>query len=215
MKDDFYIYPAVKKAASYIASACGWILIICCVLSVLEIALAMGGLLGAAIAFGAVSQLLFFVQLSMLGLLTLWCHTVLLGDRGTAISHFLCLLSIPFILLLPITQVYALVTHESLITNQEIYPFIICLILLLTALLNIPKMAAAPLLLKLRIVFFPFFLLGIAVTDFPGLLPIALAFKLGAAALAAGPLFQLANLAPRLVSMPEKPQKPRPPSVNE
>lgn len=212
MNDDIYIFPAVKKAASILAAASGWLLILIPVLSLMEIILAMGGLIEGAIFCGISAQFLFNLLLSFLGLFVLWGHNVLLADRGVEVSRGMCFISLPFILLTPITTGYTLITQEALIEIQELFPYCLCILLLQSALLNLPKMAALSVALRWRIALFPFMLIGIAITDFPEMLPIALLFKIAAAALVAGPLFRLANFIPRIISMPEKAKNP---NVNE
>lgn len=212
MNDSVYIYPIVKKTIAALAATGGWLLIICLILAVMEIVLAMGGFIENAINCGSAAQFLFFILLSILGILTLWSHSVLLGDRGVIVSHFFCIIGIPFIILLPITQAYSIITNDELIENQAFFPYFVCVIILQAAILNIPKMAAAPLSLRWRIALFPLMILGVAITDFPGLLPIALLFKIGATALGSGLLFRLSGYAPRIINMPEKHQKP---TVNE
>lgn len=212
MNDDIYIFPTVKKAASILAAASGWLLIIIPGLSLMEIILALGGFIEGAIFIGTSAQFLFYLLLSFLGMFVLWGHNVLLADRGIDISRWICFISLPFILLTPITIGYTLITHDALMEIQELFPYSLCIILLQAALFNLPKMAALSSALRWRIALFPFMLLGIAITDYPGLLPIALLFKIAAAALIAGPLFRLASFIPRIISMPEKEQKP---TVNE
>lgn len=212
MNEDFLIYPIVKKTASFLASAGGWLLIICAALSTLEIGLVMSGFLTGGVLCGLLSSHLFLLTLIFLATLILWCHYVLLGERGNEFSRWICLIGTLFVILLPASLVYTYFTGDLLAEGQDMYPYIICIILLQAAWLNIPKMATAPLSLRIRVALFPILLLGILVTDVPGFLPIALLFKIGAAALMSGPLFQLARIAPRIISMPEAQQKP---TVNE
>lgn len=212
MNDDIYIFPAVKKAASILAVASGWLLILIPVLSLMEIILAMWGLIEGAIFIGISTQFLFYLLLSFLGIFVFWGHNVLLADRGVEVSRWICFISLPFILLTPITTVYTLITRDALLEIQVLFPYSLCIILLQTALFNLPKMAAISPALRWRIALFPFMLMGIAITDFPGMLPIALLFKIAAAALVTGPLFRLASFIPRIISMPEKAKKP---TVNE
>ena len=212
MNDDIYIFPAVKKTASFLAGASGWLLIFIPVLSLMEIILAMGGGIEGAIFCGIFAQFLFNLLLSFLGIFVLWGHNVLLGDRGVEASRWICFISLPFSILLFITQAYTIVTKEWLLKSQDVYPYILCVVLLQAALLNQPKMAGISPALRLRIALCPFMLMGIAMTDVPGLLPIALLFKIAAAAIVTGPLFRLASFIPRIISMPEKEQKT---TVNE
>lgn len=212
MNDDIYIFPAVKKAASILAAASGWLLILVPGLSLMEIILALGGFVEGAIFIGTSAQFLFYLLLSFLGMFVLWGHNVLLADKGIDISRWICFISLPFILLIPITQAYTVVTKEWLLQNQDVYPYILCVVLLQAALFNLPKMAALSSALRWRIALFAFMLMGIAITDFPGMLPIALLFKIAAAALVTGPLFRLASFIPRIISMPEKAKRP---TVNE
>lgn len=204
MNDDIYIFPAVKKAASILAAASGWLLILVPVLSLMEIILALGGFIEGAIFSGVSSQFLFYLLLSFLGMFVLWGHNVLLADRGMEASLWMCFISLPFTLLTPITTGYTLITHDTLIEIQELFPYCLCIFLLQAALFNLPKMAALSAALRWRIALFPFMLIGIAITDVPGMLPIALLFKITAAALVAGPLFRLASFIPLIISMPEK-----------
>ena len=86
--------------------------------------------------------------------------------------------------------------------RQAELPLILGVIMLGAAVVNIPRMAAAPWQLQVRVVALPLLLL-IYCTDVPGLLVFCAVFKLLAAWVAAAPLRLLADFAPRIISMPE------------
>ena len=73
-----------------------------------------------------------------------------------------------------------------------------------TALINLPRMAAAPWQLQVKLVLLPLLLLLVLFFDIPGLVLACAGLKLLTAFTASNPLRQLAAAAPRIISLPPR-----------
>ena len=208
MNDDWLIYPGVKRAAAVLArvalvSMLAWSL--CAVLEIACSALAEAvqsrGVLLTAVLCGYGTVLFPLVAVTCLGLLAAWCHLVLPSGRGSIFSRFLTQLGAFLSLLIPVCAVYAVVMHEPLLARQAEIPLYITAIIFFAALINLPNIKAAPISLRVLVVFFPLFLLASMVVE-P--IPLQAAFALLATAAGFHPLRFLAATAERIVSLPDK-----------
>ena len=102
--------------------------------------------------------------------------------------------------------IYSRISHLYTLSELllELFSPILAVLVLLTAVVNIPRMAAAPWKLQVQLVALPLLLLLIFAFDAPGFILVSAAFKLLAAALASNPLRQLAAAAPRIISLPPR-----------
>lgn len=200
--EDMLILPGVKGGVRALARIALIGLILSAVLSVVEILLLSSGFIRFGISCGVAGSLILALDTVMLSLLAAWCHRVLLFQRGYFLTA--CLAGSAFILSLAwsTSLIYSLLTGKLLLLNQGLIPMLICPVLLLIHLFNLPNMAAASLWLKIRLGIFPILLLFVYICDQPGLIMLAGIGKLLLWVLLAGPLRQLADLAPRVISMP-------------
>lgn len=200
--EDTLILPAVKRTVGVLARIALIGLIMSAILSVAEILLLAIGFLRIGIICGVTGSLILAIETLILCLLTAWCHRVLLFQRGYSLTGCLALTTIIICLAWPVCLVYSLLTGKLLLNNQGLLPILICFLLQLIHLFNLTNMAAASLCLKIRLGMAPFLLLWIYVCDQPGLILMACIGKLLLWVLLAAPLRQLADIAPRIISMP-------------
>lgn len=202
VEEDTLILPAVKRTVGVLARIALIGLIMSAILSVAEILLLAIGFLRIGIICGVAGSLLLSIEAVFLSILAAWCHRVLLFQRGYFLT--ICLAGTGIILCLawPVCLVYSLLTGKLLLNNQGLLPILICFLLQLIHLFNLTNMAAASLWLKIRLGMAPFLLLWIYVCDQPGLILMACIGKLLLWVLLAAPLRQLADIAPRIISMP-------------
>lgn len=202
-QSDYYILPVVKRTAGVVADILRYSLLTCAVLALAEPVLLVLRLPMPGILSGMVSSFLLQWSIAVLAVLALWCHPVLLAGQGVMITRWLVPVSALLAPLVPVCWVYSLATGELLLYRQAELPIILGIVLVVTALINIPKMAAAPWQLQVRVVAVPLLLLVAYGCDMPGIIVYSLVCKLLAAWLAFRPLKMLASLAPRIISMPE------------
>lgn len=202
--EDFLILPAVRNAVGASARIALIGLMLSAVLGVAEILLLSSGILRVGIICGMTGSIILALEAGILSLLAAWCHRVLLFQRGYFLTACLAGTVIILSLAWPTCLIYSLLTGKLLLINQGVLPILIYPTLLLMHLFNLPNMAAASPGLKVRLGIFPLLLLLIYLFDQSGGLLFASIGKLMLWVLLAGPLRQLADLAPRVISMPEK-----------
>ncbi len=202
MKDEFLIFPLVRSLISRLAGCARVCALAAAATAVAELVLAPLGFIPAALFAGQTSSLLFALFLSSVSLLAPWCHEVLLAHRGRGFSRFLLMLGGMLGLLLLAGQICFLLTGQLMLLRQGEIPLMISLLLLVCIWINIPLMAAAPLLLRLRLAVFPLMLLATAVTDDPSLVAINDIGRILTVLLVTSPLLRLKRVAPRIVSLP-------------
>lgn len=204
MHEDFLIYPLVKGGVARAAGAARWALAAVVLGSLAEIALspfatplaALSGLL-AQVALAAAFLLLFLVG----G----WGHICLLAGQGIYLTRWSVPLLIFFSAVWVLCALWALVSAEPLLVNQAVLPLVLAVVGCCTVWLNLPRAAAAPRKLFIRLGVLPAVLLLVVVSDVPGpMLLLALPLKALALWLAWRPLRQLAAVAPRVVGLPPK-----------
>lgn len=199
---EYHILPAVRQLAARLARTARFTLLLCALTALAEPLLLVSHLLLPGIACGMVSTFLLYVSLSLLVILTAWCHSVLLAGRGLTITRWLVWTGAILSPLAPVCYAYSLCCGRLLLYRQAELPFILVLLLLLTALANLPRMAAAPWHTQLRLVLLPLLLLLVLCTDAPGLILACTALKLLSFLAASTPLRELATAAPRIISLP-------------
>ena len=202
MQIEYHLLPGVKNGVRVLAALAHYSLWACAGLAVAEplllaLRLPLGGIL-----CGMVSAFLLTWCVALLAVLAAWCHPVLLAGQGSVITRWLLRVGALLAPLAPVCRVYTLATGRLLLYRQAELPLILGVLLLFAALVNIPRMAAAPRQVQLRVVLLPLLLLAALVLDLPGMLIFATACKLLAAWLATAPLRRLARTAPRIISMP-------------
>ena len=204
LNDDFLILPGVKNTVGKLSALARTWLVFCAVFGVAEILCFSHDYPTVGIICGILSSFLLNLELSVLSILIIWCHEVLLLKRGYGFTRFFSYLSTLFATVYPVCSTYTIFTGKPLLLNYGLLPFISCILILFIHLINLPNMEAASRRLKIRLGVFPVFLLLIFLFDQPGLLLLSVIGKLALILLLAQPLRQLANIAPRVISMPEK-----------
>lgn len=212
-KDDILIFPAVKRAVAVLARATVWGYAAVALLWVLgAAAYAVAEMVAAGSAervvyldgpamLAALQALLSAVLLPCLYLLMLWCHHVLLAGRGNAVTRWLLLVLLFFALLHPVCVAYSLATCRPLLVNQFLLPAVLNTVPFLCLVLNWFRMAAAPLRLRLQLLFFALAMTAGYLLSATLLVPL---FDLLLFCLAWFPLRRLARYAPLIVSLPPK-----------
>lgn len=201
---EYHILPVVRSAVARLASITRWVLYICAGLALAEPALLVLHLPLEGILSGMVSSFLLHIGVFLLVVLTAWGHTVLLAGQGNVVTRWLMWMGAMLSPMAPICWCYSLFTGKLLLYRQVELPYILIALLLLTAVVNLPRMAAAQWKLRACLVALPVLLLLVLSFDAPGLILVSTALKLLAAALASNPLRQLANAAPRIISLPPR-----------
>ncbi len=201
---EYHLLPFVKRTVAVLASTTRYTLTACAVLALAELALLPLRFPVAAILCGLISSFLLPLGTALLAVLVAWCHAVLLAGQGMLLSRWLVRVGAVLAFFVPICWGYSYMTGRLLLYRQAELPLILGLLILGAALCNIPKMAAAPWQLQVRVVVLPLLLLAAYCFDVPGGLVFCSVAKILAAWVAAQPLRLLASYAPRIISMPEK-----------
>lgn len=181
-----------------------YFLLACAALALAELVLLPLRFSMVGIVCGLLSSFLLPWAIGLLAVLVAWGHAVLLAGQGVGITRWLVRVGALLAPFIPVCWLYTLATGELLLYRQAELPIILGVLMLGAALVNIPKMAAASWQLQLRIVLLPVLLLLAYCCEMPGMLVFCAVFKILAAWVAYRPLKQLASLAPRIISMPEK-----------
>lgn len=213
-RDEYLIFPAVKRAVSVLAKVTAWGFVAAAALWLLGLALLVGktvlfasaGTSDAVIdelsrwelAFflcGGGREFLLALLMPCLYLLALWCHQVLLAGRGTAVTRWLLLCLLFFAFLHPVCTGWLLLSYKPLLANQMLLAPVLYTVLPCVFAVNWFRMAALPLRYRLLLIFFLLALLGsyILAGSFLALLLPCFSFV---------PLRRLAAYAPLIVSLP-------------
>ena len=201
---EYPILPAVRRLVAILAAAARYALVACAWLALAEPLLFMLYLPLGGIACGMASSFLLQVAVALVVLVATWGHMVLLAGQGIVVTRWMLVACAWLAPVSPVCWVYTLFSGKLLLYRQEELPFILCVVLLLAVLLNIPRMAAARWQLQLRVALVPLLLLLVLCCDVPGMVLPCLVFKVLSAWLAAAPLRGLQSAAPRIISMPER-----------
>lgn len=199
---EYHLLPLVKRTVAVLAHACRCLLVGCAGFAVAELVLMPLRLPVVGILCGMVSSFMLPLGMAVLAVLAAWCQPVLLAGQGVWLSRWLLRLGALLALLVPVCWGYSLVAGKVLMYRQVELPLILGVLVLVSALVNIPRMAAAPWQLQVRVVALPLLLLVAYCLDVPGALVVCTVAKLLAAWVAAAPLRRLASIAPRVISMP-------------
>ncbi len=213
--EDMLILPAVKGSVGRLAALARTGLMFCALLSIGEVLFLSFGYPLMGVLSGVISSVILSLELFALSLLALWCHDVLLLERGYGFTRLLGWLAVFFSIICPVYTLYTAFTGKLLLLNQSLLPFIVCMLLLLVQLINLPNMAAATRILKIRLGIFPLLTMCIFIFDQPGILLFAGIGKLLLLLVLAHPLRLLSDIAPRVISMPptENPDEQRSPGT--
>lgn len=201
---EYHILPPVKKAVGKCAAGARYVLWGAALLALAELLLLPLRMPLAGIICGMAAQMLLGLGLAFLCVLAAWGHSVLLAGQGLVATRWLLWLGALLAPLLPVCWCCTLLTGKLLLYRQAELPFILGIILVAGAVCNLPRMAAAPWHLQVRVVAVPLLVVAAYCCDTPGTLVLSAIFKLMAAWAASAPLLQLAYLAPRIISMPER-----------
>lgn len=208
-RDEYLIFPAVKRAVARVAKATAWGLVGVALLWLAGLLIVVVSLaLCDSVSVGAwdaaclalvtcLRELLLSLLLPCLFLQALWCHLVLLAGRGLFITRWLLAALFFFAFLHTVCHVYVLATGELLLVNQFLLPALLYSVLPCVFVLNWFHMAAAPLRLRVLLLLFLLTLMGQYILNGSVLLLLLPAFGWV-------PLRALAQIAPLIVSLPPK-----------
>ena len=200
--DNFLILPGVKGAVGWLAGIARIGLMLCAAAATGELLCLSCGFAVTGLISGILSWLILNLELVVLSMAAVWCHEVLLAERGYGFTRFLSLVALFYALSCPVCEVYTVCTGELLLPNQALHPLIVSMLLLLVQLTNLPNMEAAERRLKIRLGVFPVLLAGIFLAEQAGFILWSAIGKVLLVLLLARPLRQLADIAPRVISMP-------------
>lgn len=199
-RDEYLIFPAVKRAVSLLARVTLWgYLIVFVLLPPLSVLVYQWADLHAIVELSG--RFFDALLLSLLYLTALWCHQVLLACRGIAATRWLLLLMCFFAFLHAVCAGYTALTNKCLLVNQFFLPAALNTVLAICVALNWFRMAAAPLGLRVRLLLFAGALLGRYMF---GMTPFILLFDVLLVWAAWKPLRLLTRYAPLIVSLPPK-----------
>ena len=215
-RDEYLIFPAVKRAVSRLSQLTAWGFVAAAALWLLGLALlVVAAMLCSAaelpeempvwvsvmeptiLICGAGREFLLALILPCLYLLALWCHQVLMAGRGTVVTRFLLLCSLFFAFLHPVCAGWLLLSGKPLLVNQMLLPAVLYSVLPCVVAVNWFRMAALPLRYRLLLLCFLLALVGNYIL--PGSF-----FVLLLPCFSFVPLRLLARYAPRIVSLPPK-----------
>lgn len=199
-RDEYLIYPAVKRAVAVVASMAAYLYVAAALLWLAGLGLLCFAPADGVAAFVATACLAdFFVASAApcLYLSALWCHHVLLAGRGVAATRWILLFLLFFAFLHPVCVGYEMLVGAPLLVNQVLLPSVLYTVLPGVFLFNWFRMAALPLRFRMLLLLFFCCLLGryILQGSFLTLLLPCLAWV---------PLRLLARCAPQIVSLPPR-----------
>lgn len=201
----FTILPGVKNGIGHLARACRYIMIFCAVSSLLEFILLHIGFLVGGLISGVLSQISLSFVFCILGLLIAWSHVVLLAEQGWMITRYLSICLALFAILCPICDIWLYLTTTPLLINQALLAPALCVAWLICLICNLGFMAAATWKLQIGVLAMPLVLLALILTGHPELLLINIALKILTAAIGCRIMKQLSDIAPRIISLPNRP----------
>lgn len=202
-KDEWYIYPLIRKTVGKLASACAVMLLLSALSAATELLLLNSGALLPGLVCGLCSELMFALALCGWCLLHAWGHRVLLACGGVPGTWFLSHLAAIFSIIMAGCAVYSTLSGQPTELNYPAIPLLICPLLLIDIAVNFNNMAALSLGRRLLLPLVVIAVLGVTLTAHPALLVINIALKIALAATAAPLLRSLAQLAPQIISLPE------------
>lgn len=200
-RDEWLILPLVRAAVGKAARGAAWLLLGMAVAAVLELLLLYSGVLAGVLLgwFSSACGVLAFV----LSLLVLpWCLIVLAAGRGVYLSRLLSVSAALFGLLFLVCEGYTAVSGSSLLPQHGLLPFLILLLVVPLLSINSGRFAAAPRLLRGRVMAGFVLYLSAWLGDTPELYELGVLFKIACCWAAFTPLRALADMAPRVVGLP-------------
>lgn len=200
-KDEHLLLPVVRLAVGKVSAACAWAAAVMGVAAAAEFALLEAGI-PMGVLCGLLSHLCMVLLLALLPAVLLWCHIVLLAGRGMRGTRYLLLLCLWFGPLFCVCEVYTLLHGKPLLAQQGLLPLLEIVAVITALSLNWGRMEALSVAQRIRLNALPLLLLFACVTDTPETLLSAAVFKLILFGTAFRPLRQLAQYAPRVVSLP-------------
>ncbi len=202
--DAIFIYPAVKRAIAWLAGLAAVLVLAAALLSLLCIGAFVLALPELGMLCGTLSQFMGRLLVVVLALLVPWCHYVLLAGRGGDVSRWLACFGIFLGGVVLVCSSYTAFSFELLLPRQDDVVLMLLVLMLFVALLNQPRMVAASAWRRAGIVLAPLLLLFVELSDMPALLLPNAVLKLLAAALLFPLLRRLRQIAPLIISMPER-----------
>lgn len=152
------------------------------------------------------AELCFYLHMALLFITVLWCHEVLLAERGSALTRYLLILGSLFGVIQLVCQLYTLLTSELLLPRQGELSLILWVLLFSSIVINIGNMAAAPAKWKAGIFATLFLLLIIVITTdcYGAIMLLNFLAKILYAIPGCWLLRKLSRVAPHIISLPEK-----------
>ncbi|MGN0837214.1 MAG: hypothetical protein ACI4OS_07210 [Akkermansia sp.] len=203
MTEEWILFPLVKGAVATAARAARWVLWGSVAGTALELLLAWSGLPLPSVFCGLLAEVFQSLLLLLLVLLMMWCHRTLTARRGLGLTRAALWLALPFAGADVVNGLFGLVTGRVLLAGEALLQPVVLAVVLLTLLLNLPLVSAAPLRLRAALVGGGLLLAAVWVCNAPGLmLLVLLPLKVGMALLLHRLLGLLAGVAPRVIALP-------------
>ena len=203
MTEEWMLFPLVKGAVATAARAARWVLWGSVAGTALELLLSLAGLPLLAVGFGLLAEALQAVLLLLLVLLIMWCQCTLAAQRGLPLTRAALWFSLPAAGADVANALFGLVTGRVLWAGAALLQPVVLAVLLLTIVLNLPMVSAAPLRLRAALVGSGLLLAAVWVCNAPGpMLLVLLPLKIGLALLLHRLLGLLAGVAPRIIALP-------------
>lgn len=203
MTEEWMLFPLVKGAVATAARAARWVLWGSVAGTALEVLLAWAGLLLPSVFCGLLAEVLHSILMLLLVLLMMWCQCTLAAQRGLPLTRAALWFALPAAGADVANVLFALVTGRVLWAGADLLQPVVSAVLLLTILLNLPMVSAAPLRLRAALVGSGLLLAAVWVCNAPGpMLLLLLPLKIGLALLLHRLLGLLAGVAPRMIALP-------------
>ena len=202
MPEEWMLFPLVKGAVATAARAARWVLWGSVAGTVLEVLLSLAGLPLPAVCCGLLAEALQAVLLLLLVLLMMWCQCTLAAQRGLPLTRAALWFALPAAGADVAHVLFALVTGRVLWAGADLLQPVVLAVLLLTIVLNLPMVSAAPLRLRAALVGSGLLLAAVWVCNAPGPMLLLLPLKIGLALLLQRLLGLLAGVAPRIIALP-------------
>lgn len=200
---EYLIFLPVRRFITILTRICRWLLTLSLCTGLVGVALLFIGIIGFGFFALHLSDLLFEILLILMSILLLWCHNVLLAARGHHLTRFLAGFTTIMAAIYTACIVYSTITGERLLLKQDILSTILPLFILICVLTNLNFMAAASRRLRTSLCIFAMGLFCAGLTL--AVLPLhCLIFKMIAFFCGYRLLCKLENIAPRIISMPER-----------
>ena len=205
MNDQWYIYPIVRQFITGLSRFLCSLIVVSALMALTEFLLmaASESYLLPALFCGNLSDILFALILIGMTIIAAWSHQVLLAGRGLLLTRILCHTAIILSIAYFICRLYTTFTGTALLIRQAEAPYIIWGILLLTAILNLGNMSAAP--ITSRVLLFALLIstLAVIMCEGPELWIFGIAAKILLLFISLPVFKRLATTAVAVIAMPE------------